>query len=168
MRACSRCVAGSRSACSAVDCGTGSETRWLSGILVQDASSSAASASAAPRVLFADMRVAVIASPIIPSLLRSCSVCLSHDPIRKPVPTFRDHALFRELDLFGAVGRDDRAAALFDPAAHPDAAAFQPLRLEAGRENVRCWRLRMVTVKSRVQRHPKFTYIVAPLSRTDK
>ena len=27
---------------------------------------------------------------------------------------------------------------------------------------------RMVTVKSRVQRRPKFTYIVAPLSRTDK
>ena len=32
----------------------------------------------------------------------------------------------------------------------------------------RCVRLRMVTVKSRVQRRPKFTYIVAPLSRTDK
>ena len=29
-------------------------------------------------------------------------------------------------------------------------------------------RRRMVTVKSRVQRRPKFTYIVAPLSRTDK
>src|SRR3989304_3543014 len=60
-------------------------------------------------------------------------VLFEHDLVRKPVPTFRDHALIDQFDLLGGFGGDDRAAAPFDPAAHPDTAAFQPLRLEAGR-----------------------------------
>ena len=72
------------------------------------------------------------------------------------------------FDLLGRLGRDDRTAALLDPAAHPDAAAFELFRFDAGGGEGFARRRRMVTVKSRVQRRPKFTYIVAPLSRTDK
>jgi hypothetical protein len=37
----------------------------------------------------------------------------------------------REFDLLRRVGLDDRAAALLDKAAHPDAAAFEPFWLNS-------------------------------------
>src|ERR1017187_7336092 len=103
MRRCSRSSAGCISACAEV-CGTGSETWRLSGVLVQPASSTA---SAMPRSRFAVVSVAVMpALPVIVSI--------------------------SEFDLLGRLGGDDRAAALLKPAAHPDAAAFELFRLNAG------------------------------------
>src|ERR1019366_2388946 len=109
MRACSRCVAGSRSAC-CVACVTGSETWRLSGVVLQAASNRATSAIAAPRALVAETVVSVAAVTAL--LLGSCS------------------SIYK-FDLLGGLGRDDRAAALFDPPAHTDAAAFKPLGLDA-------------------------------------
>jgi hypothetical protein len=37
-----------------------------------------------------------------------------------------------QLDLFGPLGLDDGTPALFDPAAYPDTAAFQLLRVDPG------------------------------------
>ncbi len=43
-----------------------------------------------------------------------------------------NYRLVNQFDLLRRLGRDDGAAALLDPPAHPDMAAFEPLRLEAG------------------------------------
>lgn len=42
-------------------------------------------------------------------------------------------ASFYQFDLFGRFGFDNRAAALLDPSAHADAAAFKLFRLDARR-----------------------------------
>src|SRR5450631_1678661 len=104
MRRCSRSSAGCNSDCSVV-CGTGSETCLRSGVLVQPANSTA---SAMPRNRFAVINV--VAMPALPA-----KVSIS------------------KFDLLGSLGRNDRPAALLKPAAHPDAAAFELFRLNAGR-----------------------------------
>src|SRR5271169_4453734 len=104
MRRCSRSSAGCNSDCSVV-CGTGSETCLTSGVLVQPANSTA---SAMPRNRFAVINVA--AMPALPA-----KVSIS------------------EFDLLGSIGRNDQPVALLKPAAHPDAAAFELFRFNAGR-----------------------------------
>src|ERR1019366_5596088 len=106
MRRCSRSSAGCISACAEV-CGTGSETCLLSGVLVHPANSTT-SANATPRALSSVVSVAVM--PALPAMESIC-----------------------QFDLLGRLGGDDRAAALLKPAAHPDAAAFELFRLNAGR-----------------------------------
>ena len=74
----------------------------------------------------------------------------------------------QQFDLLGRLRGDNRSAALLDPSAHPDATALSLFGSTPAAAKARCLRRRIVTVKSRVQCRPKFTYIVAPLSRTDK
>ena len=47
------------------------------------------------------------------------------------MPALRINTSLDEFDLLGRLGVDDRAAALLDPSAHPDAAAFELFRLDA-------------------------------------
>ena len=108
MRACSRCSAGCVSACA-----LGLRQRQLrqlsefaSGVLVQPASSKRR-APAPRRACHLPLGAVVFIAAM------SCSN--------------RTWSQSTNSICSGAVGLDDRAAALLEPAAHPDAAAFEPL-----------------------------------------
>src|SRR5665647_372796 len=60
--------------------------------------------------------------------------------VRRSFGQYRNHCrsrsmnyrLVNQFDLLGSFGRDDGAAALLDPPAHPYVTALEPLRFEAG------------------------------------
>jgi len=65
-----------------------------------------------------------------------------------------------QLDLFGPRRLDDGTAALFNPAAHPDSAAFQLHRANPGSRKLLLPAAQMTTRMSRAQRRSKFIYFI--------
>src|SRR5262249_23929863 len=89
------------------------------------------------------------------------SARLANPDLSVPIPALR--ILLDPFDLLRGHGIDDRAEQPRTRIGRPS----NPLRVDARYDVSRRWRLRIVTVKSRVKRRPKFKYIVALLSRTD-
>ena len=157
MRRCSRSVAESLSPCE-VSCGSVSDTFWLSGVLVQPASSKA-SVIAATRVLQADPGAALFKITLF---------------VWRMIFSENRYPLFRVMRYSTNSICPGASAMMIGP---PRCSIHQRTRMRRpsscfgstpATANVRCWRLRMITVKPRIHRRQKLTYIVAPLSRTDK
>ena len=100
MRACSRCVAGSRSAGEEA-CGTGKEIRRFSDVPVQ---------------------------PVKAAARATNSARLANPDLSVPIPALR--ILLDAFDLLRGHGVDDRAPALLDPTAYSYRTPLQPLRVD--------------------------------------